>query len=182
MSVFGKDVRLYYVGGLGDVPGEHRPRYIHSRGKTFVIPEIGGYLDVPQYYARDIIRRNRVATQNGVSDAFTLNEKLAARAKAGIQAIQTQEQQNFTITQLEAMLRKARREQGINEESDTSEVIENLQKQVEVPVSSPKVDETGLDDLDKFMKDEASDIPRVNPDAESEDKSAKKISKKEGDK
>ena len=78
------DVRLYYLGGITRKHGggEDAPTPVRSRGRVYMLPPIGSYLEVAPSVARDLINRHRVETKEGTFDAFTFDRRLAERVVA----------------------------------------------------------------------------------------------------
>lgn len=80
-------LKLYYLGGLDTLKdgseNVEKVRFVSSRGTAFALPEVGGYLEVTEFTARDLIKRHQVATRSGTYAAFTTNRKLAEQVQAG---------------------------------------------------------------------------------------------------
>lgn len=80
-------VRLYYLGGLGK-PGSDKPVTIQSKGRAVTLPAPGEYIDVDEYTARDLQRRNKLADRFGTHDVFTRNPRIAKAALGNPSAVQ----------------------------------------------------------------------------------------------
>lgn len=93
-----KLVNLYYLGGFV----AENPR-VSSRGTSYAVPPAGEYIQVPEYTARDLIRRNR--TPQGVS-VFTTDPRVAQMVKERRTSVPTlgAEEPKFTREQLLEML------------------------------------------------------------------------------
>lgn len=93
-------VKLYYLGGL---PETGNPLLI-SKGATFTVPPVGGYIELPRFHAEDLIRRNEVVNPNGRFSVFTLDSRAAQRAAAGPQKPVMAQTRELTREELLAMI------------------------------------------------------------------------------
>lgn len=75
-----KNVRLYYLGGLGTP--KRTGVTVRSRGRVISLPPAGEYLDVSELVANDLISRHKVIIpKEGTFDAFTRNPRIADAVK-----------------------------------------------------------------------------------------------------
>lgn len=65
-----KQVKLFYLGGL--TPAGVKSAPVTASNGSYMLPEPGGYITVPEYAAKDLIRKHKITDRNGqVFDAFT---------------------------------------------------------------------------------------------------------------
>jgi hypothetical protein len=95
-------IKLYYLGGLAEEI-EGKPRYMSSKGTSFLLPPIGEAIEVTPYTARDLMRRHKVAGPRGTFEAFTTDRSLAQQVKRGVSQGELALEQ-FTRDQLQAKL------------------------------------------------------------------------------
>lgn len=94
-----KTVKLYYIGGFT----AEKPR-VTAKGNFYVVPPAGGYLEVPDYIARDLIRRNR--TPQGIS-VFETNKKVVDAIMNRDQVAPTMAAPKYSKEELLQMLAEA---------------------------------------------------------------------------
>ena len=71
-----KTQRIYFLGGLKIPPGEETKHFIKTGQQVYSCPPVGGYLEIPEYEARDILSKYG-------TDVFTLNQRIAEDVAAG---------------------------------------------------------------------------------------------------
>jgi hypothetical protein len=78
-----RQVKLYYLGGITNP--SRKITYISSYGRAFALPPIGGYLQVDEFMAHDIINRNKVGNKETkeIYECFTLDARIAKRVANG---------------------------------------------------------------------------------------------------
>lgn len=73
----GKDVRLYYLGGLAP---DEKAHPISAGSRVFRLPPIGEYIEVSPFYAKELIDKFKVITKDAIYDAFTTDARIAKQA------------------------------------------------------------------------------------------------------
>ena len=102
-------VKLFYLGGFTNPKS-----FVTSKGTAYAVPPIGKFIEVPNYVAKDIIRRNR--NPQGFS-VFTTSEVQARQAALSEQArMNPSEPRKMTKEELLAELAK------LNEQLDEADI------------------------------------------------------------
>lgn len=97
-------VKLFYAGGFAK-----EKVYVTAKGILFVVPEPGEYLEVPNFIANDLIRRNRYQGQSVFTKDGSLAKAIIARrsammnGKVDAPVKETREQLLARLAELDAM-------------------------------------------------------------------------------